>query len=624
MVIRKWCELPITNYYLPITALQAIHQKYRFQTNFSIGKQIYQLIPISPQNKQQVNDIRSQHPLDGVIAALLGFEIKEGDVIWADDRWINSHPHRGGIPIADIYDILKLLVGMGEMQKEEYYQILHKLRAGNVIFIPIERDEIVYHLKQAHIQNNHTIVETKQLKILRQYVVSCLQRKDILQIPPMPAGSPNEYGEKAFVITLTRAIGWAFFDIWTDEEIDEQNRPILCDWILNNLYLDNLALSRSTLLHGEDIDEEFQAAIGLVLLISAPFNTGYSDLKNVSRGNYFSWLYERVLHKRFIADPQLLPIIVESLKRTFREVKVEHTQQDVQASLGIDWLLQTFYDDLPKSIQEELRRDEDFMVSFGLKFTQLISIDGLTFESGTFFEAAQKAINGHKSVISPVQDEIEIVFEPIENELALSFIHPVTGDEVRVKDECFILLIDSPSEQEKMLYKQRHWFDCSEADLKKAIASIVITSDTLRRVELAEEWREFSPSIYYGDLYHQMQEQKRFDFPNLIPPSTERLLTFYRLSPKAGTGQAFNVALTDASEALLREEGLKTTISRLVGFPNPLPPLILNAIDALPESEISNLIRNLIRMAGSPLSKIHFLNILVHLGNQNASYYRLY
>ncbi|MCB0173515.1 MAG: hypothetical protein KDJ97_23545 [Anaerolineae bacterium] len=591
--------------------------------NSGLDKQLYQVISVSPQKRQQINDNRSPHPLDGIIAALLGFEIKEGDVIWADDRWINSHRHRDGVLIADIYDVLKLLVGMGQIEKEDYYKTLHRLRAGNVILIPVQRDEIVYQLKQAHVQNNYQIVETQQLKTLRQYVASCLLSNDILQLPPMPVGSPNEYGEKAFIITLMRAMVWALFDIYTDDDIDEQNRPILCEWILNNLYLDNLALSRSTSLYSEDVDEEFQAILGLVLLLSAPFGTGYSDLKNISHRNYFSWLYDRILTTKFIVDPQLLPNTVESLKQTFREVKEEAVQQGTQASLATDLLLKSFYDDLPKPIQEELNRDDDFMANFGLTFTQVITVEDLRFDPKEFFETSYEAINRGKGIISLLDKETQITFEPTKDKLAIRFTHPDTGKEVVIGDEQLVLLMDSPLKLEKMLYQRKYWFDCFEVDLQQAIESIAGTKNILHRIQMADQWRDESPSIYYGDLYQRIRAGKSINLSNLIPPNADRLLPYYRFLLSNDARQDFSITLAAASETLLKEESLEATIHRLVGFPTPLPMPILNAVSSLSEAEIADLVKALLRQAGSPLSKIHLLRILSHLGDKKISYYRL-
>ena len=98
----------------------------RLTTGIDSGQ--YQLIVIRDESKKDVNGLHSENPLEGCIGILLGFEISEGDPSWTDDRWLNSYRHRDGVPIVDIIDILKLLVGLGEMSRDEYYRLLSRLR----------------------------------------------------------------------------------------------------------------------------------------------------------------------------------------------------------------------------------------------------------------------------------------------------------------------------------------------------------------------------------------------------------------------------------------------------------------------------------------------------------------
>lgn len=593
--------------------------------NHGLDNQLYKIILISPEKRKQLKDIRSQHLLNGVLSSLLGFEPKEGDIIWADDRWLNSYHHRDGVPIADVYDILKLLVGNKQMSEAEYYQSLHKLRSGNVIFIPIQRDEIIYHLKQAQIHPiKGVVVETQQLKVLRQYAASCLLQKTIMQAPPMPPGSPNEQGETTFVINFMRAVSWVLFDIWADNSIDKKNRQVLCEWIVDNLYLDYLYLARAASLPIKEGNQIYQASLGLISILIAPIisTVGYSDDEIQSRKTYFSWLYERLLQRRFSADPKLLTSVIDALKNTFNQVK-ENAQQSEAKLVAMDLLLQTYYDDLPEPIQQELRNDTNFMADFGLTFIPTISINDLSFDPRQFFQAAHIAINGQQTTITPIQSDTEIVFEPVKDELALKFIDPNTSEEIRVQDERFILLLDSIIEREKMLYQRKNWFDCSDMERQEAIASIIFTEDMLQRIKIADSWRESSVYIYYGNLYNQIRTQKRIHFSTLIPPKANRLPSHYRFSLSIETNGDFLEEFAVASKTILHEEGLEIAIHRLVGFPITLSESVLNEISLLSDSELLAFIRNLLRLAGSPLSKIHLIKILVHLAEQKPAFYRL-
>lgn len=127
---------------------------------------------------------------------------------WVDDRWVNGHVHRDGVPIIGVNDVLRALLQRGFLQESEYYATLLKLRAANVRYIPLEVGEILYHLQQAQV-TNETVVETPELEILRRYIAACLLDDTRLQRPPMPEGALNPEGETAFVIGNMRATGEA-------------------------------------------------------------------------------------------------------------------------------------------------------------------------------------------------------------------------------------------------------------------------------------------------------------------------------------------------------------------------------------------------------------------------------
>lgn len=593
--------------------------------NSGIDEGVYRVAYISPERRKLFTEFRPDQHLGGCLAALLGFEIKKGDIIWSDDRWLNSHQHRDGIPIADIYDILKLLVSSGELSEPEYYQILIRLRTANVIFIPIQRDEIVYHLKQAQIDTEQgKLIETQQLKILRQYASSCLLRQEVLQIPPMPEGSPNEHGESAFIINLMRAVAWALFDVWSDESADESVKYRQCEWIIQNLYVEYLTLSYSTSLISADDDKNFRATLGIIALLSAPFSSTMKefDREKATSKDFYDWVYQRILRTRFSVDPHLLTGAVERLKQSFEGVKREAKKQK-SGLFGANLLMEHFYDNLPEPIQAELRKDENFMAEFGIEFIRGIMIGGLSFRPDDFYLAAQEAINGRTVKVNTIRDEYVIEFKPVEDELALHFIHPITGENLRVIDKSFALFNDSSSEREAILLRHRNWFDCPDVELKQVIAEIASTENLIQRVSLVESWKEGSAQVFYENLYHQIKKDQKINFQNLLPPDGARLLQHYRLSADIAFESGFSDSITIASRTLIHEEGLWETIHRLVGFPTPLPIPILDAIDRLSDIDKTTLIKKMLQAAGSPLSTIHFLHILIRLGKDKPVYYRL-
>ena len=110
---------------------------------------------------------------------------------------------------------------------------------------------------------------------------------------------------------------------------------------------------RSTAFVDGEEDQSYQASLGiLALLTAASLSTPLSDQEEETnfRRTYLSWLYDRVLRKRFAADPKLISSTAELLKEIFGDLK-RAAEQDELRIMAIDLLLQSFYSDLPKPIR---------------------------------------------------------------------------------------------------------------------------------------------------------------------------------------------------------------------------------------------------------------------------------
>ena len=77
------------------------------------------------------------------------------------------------MPIIGINEVLLGLRNRDQLSDDEYFETLLKLRAGNVRYVPIEVDEILYHLSRTDCVNGG-LVETKELTTLRRYLAACL------------------------------------------------------------------------------------------------------------------------------------------------------------------------------------------------------------------------------------------------------------------------------------------------------------------------------------------------------------------------------------------------------------------------------------------------------------------
>jgi len=590
-----------------------------------IDDKTYEIIPTVPA-KETSKEPFTEPPDVDCLLTLLKFEVREGDVIWADDRYMNSYLRRDAIPIIGISEILKALVSLDALQADEYYSKISRLRAGNTRFVPVQSDEILYHLRQAKVEN-HEIIETTNLSVLRRYVAACLLQNKVLQQPPLPKNAPNPDGEIAFILNLAGAVSEAIIGLWLDEAIGEENRLAYAEWILSSLYLNHLGLRNLTSLSTPDQNERYLVAISLVGLLSQAMalEPSRNAEERTARRSYFDWLFNRILRRRLNADPHLLETVVELLKSLLAAQESTMSNQDIEPS-ALMWFLQAFYEDLPEPIQNEMWLDTDFMAKIGIRPMYAITVGDLSFTPDDFFSAASEAVNGRRAPVTAINVDEEVTFEASNDPNtpgAFCFEHPETGERQAFANQDLELLLDSPTGREALLRRNRHWFDCSTDMFNQAVAEIVSMENARRRVEEVKEWREQSAAVFYDELYRNLEERKSFGFDDLRPPSAEGLLRHLRLQPGIGASKEFQDALNVAARDLTREEGLIPAINRLAGLPVPLPSALVEAALKLSLEEKSSLVKALIRTAGSPVSKIHLLHLLLQFGEEKASFWRL-
>ncbi len=571
-------------------------------------------------NETQIDSLESRSLL-----TLLSFSPSGKEVIWSDDRYVNGYFRRDNIPIIGINEVLKALVEKKALDLNGYYEKVCTLRAANARFIPVEKDEILYHLRQAKIENGK-VIETRALSNLRRYIAACLYQGDFLQRPPVPQGAPNEKGELPFVIGLLRAISDSIFKVWADPKGTESVCQAQADWLIENLYLDHLGALKAISLAKSAEDEKYLAAIGIAGLISQAiaFSPTHRFDSIPVRRRYFKWLSDRLLRKRFDANPDLIISVADYLKKLIFDSKI-NTRKSEEDNIMAK-LLQAFYEDLPDPIKEELKHDEAFMAGIGLKLVLTSEIEGLKFNSDEFWHALAEASNGRDAKITTIDSKVEAGFFPtgdVSEGGSIYFENLSTGERKEVVYDLLGVLSESATKRESALRRHRLWFDCPSAIFEHAIAEIASTENIEQRVKKTLQWRNTSAALYYEEIGHRVPQKGEFKFADCIPPSAERLTRYIRIDTKTGPGAFFEESISRACQMLLCEEGPFETVNRLAGLPVPLPHHLVEAIISLSVEDRQNLVKQLIRIPGSPVSKLHFIHILMHLADASPMYKRL-
>ncbi|MFW6116631.1 MAG: hypothetical protein ACOC6F_02795 [bacterium] len=266
------------------------------------------------------------------------------------------------------------------------------------------------------------------------------------------------------------------------------------------------------------------------------------------------------------------------------------------------------------------------MARIGIQPTYAIAAGDLNFAPQDFFSAAGEAVNGRAATVMEISTEEQVTFQPctdLEFPGGFCFEHPETGDTQTFVSEDLELLLDSLAEREAVLRRNRHWFDCPQETFDQVVAEIVSTQNPQSRMEEMRSWRESSASVFYRELQSKLKKEGALDLAALRPPSAEGLARHLRLGIGVKIGESFRKALDTAAETLISEEGLVQTIDRLAGLPVALPGTVVEAVARLSPQETYALIKRLVRTAGSPVSRLHLVHLLLNCDGLDGVFRRL-
>ena len=545
------------------------------------------------------------------------FATESSDVVWADDRYLNAFQRRDTAPIVSMLDVLKTLVTAKELTVTEFRRILIRLRAAKFYFIPLEADEILYHLAQAPLSST-ALTETPELSTLRRYWSGSLIRGKDLQRPGDFAG--NLSGEIAYLQTSANAVRDALAGLWrTDQKQTEDERETRAEWLLQGLYVDHLGVRALTGLPSGDTEDHELVGVSLGSLIAAGFQLRLAGgCTSQSLEAYLQWLYHRVLERAFERDNRVLQsaaaFICTMLRALWQNAdSAKHKGPTARLILLLVGML-------PPELQELVQADEVLVRELSIRPTPIVRVGSLQFEKTAYLKAARAAVNGTPGKARTWRSREEMIFELAPAGILIKW---PTGEELHVTDPLLALLSERPEGRVAALASRPDWFDCDINERKGVIDNIVQTEDDLSRVEQAERWRESSAAVFYANLARQLETQGSFKSDDLRPPNGQALFRYYRLSGES-SNSTFLSQIESGSDQIAQEFGAYQAFVRYAGFPTPLPAALVKRISDLPEAEKRQLVRSILRTAGSPVSDIHFLHLLANLAeSRDSKYWRL-
>lgn len=580
----------------------------------------YKFIRVSDARRSETDEVdESENPEFVSTLDLFRYEPVQWDILWIDDRAVNKHPFRDSAPIIGINEVLLALREREVIDKHIYYELLLKLRAQNFRYIPIDEDEIIYHLNKAQVKGN-SVVESEALSVLRRYLASCLLDKDYFHNDPPPEGSPNPLGEWPFITQSIIATAGAIAAAWADERASEEMAGARADWILDNLYAGLFGCRHLKRDGGGEDDSLTLIAKDIASLMLKAIGVG-GDLRepeqpNQRRKSYFSWLMGRVVYRRFRADPAALPTLAQEIHRIlcdFGRAQFDAPQHKLASQL----VLQRLYMDLPREIRREIKLNPATSEWLGLETVEVITVGGLNFKKEAFFKAVELALANAEAKISSHEPEKEFRFVTAEDSAgeqhdagispALVILDAQGNPASRFRDPMLGLLSPDPDVRLAVLEQLRPWFDCGQEDFEKEAREIVETSDPQQRFERARLWQRQSCEFFYEALERKFRLQEDVYTLDLTTPSARGLLRRFRLSPSFEG--SFSTAWGRAAQSLLAAEGLAVALERAACLPVAMPDVLTDAFGALPQDERKALLQRLSSEMPSPLSRLHLVSL---------------
>lgn len=554
---------------------------------------------------------------------LMRYEPQEGDVLWVDDRAINRFLHRDGVPVVGINELLLGLYKRDEIDRHEYYRMLLHLRKGNFRYIPLDKEEILYHLSQAQLADGK-LAETEGMSALRRYLAACYLDEEILQPRQGDESGQNSMGELPFVLNTMIAVMDAIAHVWADESVDKKTAAARADWLLNNLYTGALGnhhlLDR---LHYERAgDESFMASIDIALLLGKGINISSKLSVNASqskrRRDFYSWIEDRLSSRRFKADPGTVKTVAQALQGLFNRAPDFQYESDVMETAS-RIVLQGLFLDLPEEVRTNMRLEPQVMERLGLQLLDSATIGSLDFPVSDFWGALELALRGEPTTIKARETGTEyrlVAVHPNKNDVQTWPTVNVIDKEGKIvdtiRDALLGLLSQDEDERRRTLERHRHVFDLAQSAFEHEIDRIIKIEDVRERMDSARTWLHESAANYYQELERRILHKRSFLWSELVPASAAGLLRHYRLSSSL-EGKTFRDLWQEAITSLLADEDLLAVLERAACMPVVMPQSVIDRLSELPPGDAISTIKNCASRWISPLPRLHLANLAMRL-----------
>jgi hypothetical protein len=237
---------------------------------------------------------------------------RDCDVVCIDDRFANrflalTDESGTSRPLVCTLDLLRQLVSAGRISESRRATLEHRLRAGGAALIDVNESELYRLLCSAKVDSSGELVESAELRILRQYL-SKLKVVEILQVP----------FETSFFNRLHDTFIRIIRKLWEDATLEKEHVLAASGWAFRYICPNPLDWFPNL----RDIAQAEQADVALAAhlkLLIAPLVNATSDRCRL----FASWLDREVIAPLRPRNSKVIQVIVELCKNQLEQLEKE-------------------------------------------------------------------------------------------------------------------------------------------------------------------------------------------------------------------------------------------------------------------------------------------------------------
>jgi tetratricopeptide (TPR) repeat protein len=543
---------------------------------------------------------------------LLTYKNDPNDLIWIDDRAMNSFVHRDGTKLVDTIDTLNALRKFKRLNDDDYFRCLHRYRDSGLRFLSLRSDELLYWLDRATTPNG-SFNETHELLTMRLNHARALQDATALRTASTVDGTTLEW---PFLLDSATAIVESMRDVWKSD-VPKPMKERRCSWLVDNLLLLDRGRSNTVFQSNKDADLSIEAITLGELVVSAFGMFDLTDRGREQRRDYLTWAYYRVLHPRFDADERLKEMTLVQMTQMLLALR-PHKQRGRKVLAAISVVIHTWIEDLPEELRSRFITDNGLLNHFGVSVVGMVSVGKLRFKADQFWRAVRDLVRTKKTVALGGAR----LFPQARNGFSVLSIEDLTTGEIVVWDEAPLELMSTiQAQQLDALNVVKKAFDLSTGELE-LLRQKLRTESPDEILPHVARLRDESANHFYQALDSKLANNASITNHDLIPQDVRMLLRHLRLETDAEE-PAGSLAKEDFAASLAAELSLQIVMERLISLPRPIPAKTLAELEKSTPEERRSIVRHLAKLAdGNPIALAHVTRLLYIFAGDNRAYMR--